>query len=384
MPLPDRTEVFICGAGPAGLALAVGLQQQGVPHLLCDRLAEGQNTSRAAVVHARTLERLEALGISNRLVAQGNPIPTFAVCEGETRRLTVDLSTLKTAYPYGLIIPQDRTEAILRERLAELGGAVNWSHEVVGIARGDEGATVSVRQKDGTIQQVAARFVIGTDGFHSAVRAAAQIPFQHGTYPESFILGDVEGHWPLPPDVIQLYLHPEGLMVVVPFSPRHLRIVATCDQAPEHPSLDDLSAIATARGPSGVRLERLVWSSRFRIHHGVAERYREGPFLLAGDAAHVHSPAGGQGMNTGIQDSVRLAELLAEAIRDGRLEALDAYESERRPVAEGVVAMTDRMTRLAALKGPMGRGLRSLVLRAVGASSTMRQGIARQIAELDS
>ncbi|GJE55607.1 MULTISPECIES: FAD-dependent monooxygenase [Methylobacterium] len=383
MSLPTQTEVFVCGAGPAGLALAIGLSVKGVPFVLCDRLAEGQNTSRAAVVHARTLERLETVGVSARLVAAGNPVPTFALCAGDERLLTIDLGGLETAYPYGLIVPQDRTEAILRERLAEGGAAVNWCSEVVGIERGDVGATVAVRSDDGAVRVVRARWVIGTDGFHSTVREAARIPFAHGTYAQSFILGDVEGHWPLPPDVIALYLDAAGLMVAAPFGPGHLRIVATCDEAPEHPSLDALNAIARARGPKGARFERLIWSSRFRVHHGVAARYRDGPFLLAGDAAHVHSPAGGQGMNTGIQDALRLAELLAETIRDGRPGALDAYERERRPVAEAVVRMTDRMTRIASLTGPLSSGLRNLALRAAGTSPGIRRRIAVQLAELN-
>lgn len=384
MAVPERTDILICGAGPSGLALAVALAHRGIPFLLCDRLAEGQNTSRAAVVHARTLERLEMLGVAETLVAQGNPVPVFTMRERDEVLLRLDFSGLPTAYPYALILPQNRTEAALRQRLRELGGAIHWRHAVESVAVKGEGAEVVLRDEAETLATVSARFVVAADGFHSTVREAAGIPFRTGTYAQSFVLADVRGPWPLGAQEVQLFLGERGLMVAAPFAADHLRLVATCDEAEPHPPLDLFRAILAERGPAGARLDALVWSSRFRVHHGVAARYRAGPLFLVGDAAHVHSPAGGQGMNTGIQDAIRLGALLADVLRDGADPAsLDRYEAERRPVAEGVVAMTDRMTRLAALRGGLPRAARNLVLRGVGRLPALRRVIATRIAELD-
>jgi 2-polyprenyl-6-methoxyphenol hydroxylase-like FAD-dependent oxidoreductase len=184
------------------------------------------------------------------------------------------------------------------------------------------------------------------------------------------VLADVRLDWDLPTAEVQLFFSPAGLVVVAPLPGGHHRVVATVDssvgQAPEHPGLDDITELLSTRGPSSpTRVHEVVWSSRFRVHHRLAGSYRRGPVFLAGDAAHVHSPAGGQGMNTGIQDAALLGSLLADVLSaDADLAVLDSYETRRRPVARDVVRMTDRMTRAATLRGSAAR-LRNLALRVV-------------------
>ncbi|MEU0791608.1 FAD-dependent monooxygenase [Amycolatopsis sp. NPDC005961] len=381
MSLPTRTDVLISGAGPAGLATAIVLAEAGVDFVLLDRQAEGANTSRACVVHARTLEVLAELGVTERLKELGVVVPTFTVRDGATVLAKVPFGGLPTAYPYTLMVPQDRTEAVLLARLRELGGDVHRPYEVTAVAGDDTGVTVTTT--GGTVR---AKYVVGADGMRSTVREQAGIGFTGASYAESFVLADVRMSWPLDRAEVSLHLSPEGVTVVAPLpgSDDRYRVVATVAEAPEHPGITDIQSIVDARGPEGARsrVTEVVWSSRFRVHHRVADHYRAGRVLLAGDAAHVHSPAGGQGMNTGIQDAVALGRLLARVAAGEPDALLDEYETTRRPVATGVVAFTDRMTRMATLRPRPARLLRNTVLKTVFSLPPMREKLAYQLSEL--
>ncbi|MEV0399173.1 FAD-dependent monooxygenase [Actinoallomurus sp. NPDC050550] len=371
--LPDTTEVAIVGAGPTGLALAASLADRGVEFVLLDKAAEGTNTSRAAVVHARTLEVLEPLGVTGELIERGVIVPTFTVRDRDRTLMKVDFGGLPTAHPYTLMVPQSTTEEVLLRRLRALGGDVHRGSAVTAVTGDSEGATV--RLADGAT--VRARSVVGADGMHSVVREQAGIGFTGGAYAESFILADVRVEWELPDDEVQLFLSPEGVVVVAPLPGGRHRVVATVADAPEHPDADDVREVLGTRGPqsSPARIGDVVWSSRFRVHHRIADHYRAGRIFLAGDAAHVHSPAGGQGMNTGIQDAVDLAGRLAAGTEDG-------YEAARRPVAAEVVAMTDRMTRAANLDGNVARMVRNTLLTVAGHNPTVRRKLAMRLSEL--
>jgi 2-polyprenyl-6-methoxyphenol hydroxylase-like FAD-dependent oxidoreductase len=348
------TDVLIVGAGPTGLTLATALAIRGIETNVVDREAAGANTSRAAVVHARTLEVLESIGVTDRLVKLGIHAPRFTIRDRDDVLVTVRFDNLPTGYPYTLMISQALTEAVLRERFAELGGQVLWGRALTDLAQNDHGVIATL--DDGT--KLDARYLVGADGMHSAVRDRAGIPFRGGRYEESFSLADVRLTGAVPNDEVILYFSPAGLAVVAPLPDGVHRIVATVDSAPEHPDIEYVQALLDARGPEHERfiVNEVGWGSRFRVHHRVVDTYRAGRILLAGDAAHVHSPAGGQGMNTGIQDAIVLAEALARALTSSNEEPLNAYGATRRPIATEVVAFTDRLTRLATV----GRGLRPL------------------------
>ncbi|UOZ05152.1 FAD-dependent monooxygenase [Amycolatopsis sp. WQ 127309] len=381
MNLPSRTDVVIAGAGPAGLAAAIALAEAGVDHVLLDRQAEGANTSRACVIHARTLEVLAELGVTERLKELGVVVPTFTVRDGAAVLARVPFGGLPTAYPYTLMVPQDVTEAVLLARLREAGGDVHRPYEVTAVAGDDTGVTVTA----GT-QAIRARYVIGADGMHSVVREQAGIGFTGASYPESFVLADVRMSWPLAREEVSLHLSPEGVTVVAPLpgAADRYRVVATVASAAEKPGIEDIQSIVDKRGPEGARsrVTEVLWSSRFRVHHRVADHYRAGRILLAGDAAHVHSPAGGQGMNTGIQDAVALGGLLARVLAGEPDALLDTYEQTRRPVATGMVAFTDRMTRMATLRPRPARLLRNTVLKLAFGLPPVRAKMAYQLAEL--
>ncbi len=315
-PLPAATDVVIVGAGPFGLALACVLAKMTIPFLIVDELEEGSNTSRAAVVHARTLEVLEELEVTDRLRAEGLVVPVFIVRDRDRVLARVRFEGLPTRYPFVLMVTQNVTEAILLARLRELGGDVHRPYKVTDLSQVSDRVTVTVSAEGGQPQTVIARYVIGADGMHSMVRERAGIGFTGASYEESFVLADVRMKWPLRADEVMLFFSPDGLVVVAPLPGGQYRIVATLDDAPARPGITDVQHLLDTRGPQTerARIEEIVWSSRFRIHHRVADRYRNSRELLAGDAAHVHSPAGGQGMNTGIQDAIMLGEVLAKVL----------------------------------------------------------------------
>ncbi|MER8096716.1 FAD-dependent oxidoreductase [Streptomyces goshikiensis] len=380
-PLPARTEVAVVGAGPTGLALAVTLAGAGIPFVLLDRQAEGANTSRAAVVHARTLEVLDELDrsgkLSGELIRRGIPVSRFRIRDGARLLTTIPFDGLATAHPYALMVPQYETEAVLLARLRALGGDVHRPYEVTGITQDADGVTLTTA----TGETLRAAHAVGADGMHSAVRGAAGIGFTGSAYEESFVLADVTMDWAPGPREVSLTFAGAGLTVVAPLpgessgSGRY-RVVATAADAPAEPSLAYVQRLLDDRAPGQATVTGLAWSSRFRIHHRVADRYRSGRLLLAGDAAHVHSPAGGQGMNTGIQDGYALGRALATG-------DLDGYEARRRPVALRVVALTDRLTRVATTRSPLVRAARNTALPLLGRIPALRDRLATELAELN-
>jgi 2-polyprenyl-6-methoxyphenol hydroxylase-like FAD-dependent oxidoreductase len=377
-------EVVIVGAGPTGLALGAELQRFGISPLILDRLAAGANTSRAAVIHARTLEVLEPLGIVPELIANGVIVPIFRMRERSRILATVDFSGLKTAYPFTLMCPQDRTERILLERLQALGGSVRRPCEVFAIQPNGSGVEIHYQSGDEPVI-LRTEWLVGCDGMHSIVREQAAIPFEGGEYEESFILADVQMDWPIERNEASLFLSEKGLVVVVPLPDNHFRIVATVENAPEMPTSADFESILKERGPEdgNVKINHLAWSTRFHIHHRVAKMLRKGRILLTGDAAHVHSPAGGQGMNTGIQDAVSLATALHRTLRNGDESALDTWQERRLSIARNVVKTTDQMTKLATLSSPAAKLLRNIAIEIMGHVPLAQHALAERLSELD-
>jgi 2-polyprenyl-6-methoxyphenol hydroxylase-like FAD-dependent oxidoreductase len=372
------TDVLVIGAGPTGLTLAASLVSRGIATTVVDRQAEGANTSRAAVVNARSLEVLEGLDVARRLVKEGVQAPVFSIRDRGRTLIPIDFSALPTAYPYSLMVPQSTTERLLRERLDELGGTVVRPKTVTAIAQDSDGVTATF--DDGGV--IRARYAVGADGIRSIVREHAHIGFEGGAYEESFMLADVRLAGDAPVDEVILFWATAGLTVVAPLPDGIYRIVAPVADAPEEPSAEFVQQLLDTRvGSSRLVVTDVIWGSRFRIHHRVADTYRAGRLLLAGDAAHVHSPAGGQGMNLGIQDAIALSDALAAVLAGEPETVLDDYSAARRPIAKGVVAMTDRLTRLATLPRAL-RPVRNVAISMAGRLPFVRRALARQLSGL--
>jgi 2-polyprenyl-6-methoxyphenol hydroxylase-like FAD-dependent oxidoreductase len=376
--LPTTTDVLVIGAGPTGLTVAVSLAGWGLDVTVADAQTAGANTSRAAVVHARTLEVLEDLGVSERLTVLGIHAPRFTVKDRDRTLVPVGFGELPTRYPYTLLVSQAVTERVLLERLIELGGRVARPYTLESLTQDGEGVTALF--SDGSA--VTAKYLVGADGMHSTVREQAGIGFEGGEFGESFSLADVRLTGDVPEDGVILYFSPAGLLVVAPLPDGTHRIVSIVDEAPSQPDAAFVQRLLDSRGPEKERavVREVVWGSRFRVHHRVADTFRAGRVLLAGDAAHVHSPAGGQGMNTGIQDAIALAEALSIALK-GDEEALDAYAAIRRPIALQVVAFAGRLSRLANMNKHV-RPIRNLVLRTLALTPIFRRVLAWRLSGL--
>ncbi len=368
----SKSSVLVVGAGPTGLVAAVALATRGREVRVVDAAAEGANTSRAAVVHPRTLEVLESLQITPRILDRAVRVPRFDIRDGANSLARLDFSTLDTRYPFTAMISQADTEAILRERLGELGVAVEWNIRVESL---DADGRADLVTSDGRTDSVRPDVVIGADGMHSTVREAVEIAFPGAGYEQSFILADVSMDWPVPRDTVSLTFAPEGLAVVAPLPDNRFRVVATADDPPSQPSAVDIETLLQRRAGSA-DVGDVAWSGRFRVHHRLAESYRRGAVFLVGDAAHVHSPAGGQGMNTGIQDATALIEILTTGGDP------DSYESMRRPIARRVLRLTDRMTRAATVDVVGARFVRNSMIRAGLSLPPVRHRIAMEISEL--
>lgn len=364
---PASTDVLIVGAGPTGLALAISLAQAGVDHVLIDKLDAGQNTSRAAVVHAHTLEALDDLGVAQPLADAGLKLQHFSLRDRDRTLVRLRFDALPSDFSYLLMITQDVTEDILAKRLEALGGHIYRGCVATSVETNRDSVRVWVQSGE-TQRAIDARYVVGADGMHSIVRKTANIPFDGDQYEHSFVLADVDMDWPLGREEVMLFLTPTGPLVIAPLPNGRFRIVTAMEDAPAQPSVADIQAIIDAHGPTNARatVRDVAWGSRFRIHHRLARHYRKGRLLIMGDAAHVHSPAGGQGMNTGLVDATVLGRLLTAVVSGKKpAHALDQYEHLRRPAAAKVLEIAGGLTDMAMAKGAFARMARDTRLRVV-------------------
>jgi 2-polyprenyl-6-methoxyphenol hydroxylase-like FAD-dependent oxidoreductase len=368
-----EADVLVVGAGPTGLTLAGVLNAMGASVRVVDRQLDRVRDSRALAVQPRTLEVLRGLGVSHMLVERGNAAAQLRIHAGE-RLVPVrlfDVGLEDTAYPFLLFISQAETEAVLNEHLAERGVQVERGVEFVGFEQHGGGVSCTLRHMDGRTARLQARFLVGCDGAHSTVRHRAGIPFQGAAYAQTFVLADLEVDGDLEEGVAHAFLAAGGMLFFFPLArPASWRMLGmrpgdTTGGAPERtePALATVQAIADAFTGGTLSLRDPVWLTYFRLHHRHAARYRAGRIFLAGDAAHVHSPAGAQGMNTGIQEAWNLGwklALAAKGIADETL--LDTYETERRPIGRSVLRFTDRATTIATSENRTLRLLRTQIV----------------------
>ncbi|MBL6654126.1 MAG: FAD-dependent oxidoreductase [Reyranella sp.] len=345
MSVENAAEVLIVGAGPTGLSLAITLRRHGIPVRIVDRAAQPTAVSKALALWSASLEALQGMGVVDRFVAEGQRLSALCVGEGDRRLATLAVGEgIDSAFPFPLLLPQSRTEALLTARLGELGVAIERNVELIGVGQDATGVTATLRRADGGAEVVRTKYLAGCDGARSAVRQTLDIPFEGYTEPQTFLLADVKiDGGDLDHRSIYLWWHNGGTIAMFPFGNEVWRIFSMrgedSPQGDEPATLEEMQYCVDRYGPSGLKLRDPSWLSIFRINERLAARYRAGRCFLAGDAAHIHSPAGGQGMNTGIQDAVNLGWKLAYVLKgagDSDL-LLDSYEAERRPIARAVI-----------------------------------------------
>ena len=346
-----RADVLIVGAGPSGSTLACALARAGVSFHLIDKAERRSPYSRALVIHPRSLEILDRLGALEVLLARGNPVQSVRIHIGGNPRLEVDFSEAQYGgcrFPEALFVEQNRTEAALDACLARSGFHAFFDRELIDFEEGADGVRAKCRDADNGSYRVECRYIVGCDGAHSTVRHGMDIAFSGSAYAQDFMLADVDLEWGQDRHSFQAFIERGGFMACFPLREK-TRLVAARGRYREDsgtPSLEDFERLLDHLVPYDVRISNPAWIARFHLHHRIADRFRMGRACLAGDAAHIHSPVGGQGMNTGIQDSWNLGWKLAWALRSGDPaaadEILETYHDERYPVGRLLIRTTDR------------------------------------------
>lgn len=375
-------EVLIVGAGPTGLAHALWLARAGVRVRIIDRMAEPGTSSRAVGVAARTLELYRQLGIADEVVAEGWRTPAINFWVLGERAAHVEMAGMgegQTPYPFELMFPQGAHERLLIRALEAAGVRVERPRALVGFTQDEDGVTAAL--DDGSTCRAA--YLAGCDGAHSAVREALAIGLPGGTYAQRFFVADVDGAGPVMDGELHISLDTSRFLAAFPLAVGRARVIGN--------TADDTSRWDEVAGEVTAHLQLAVTAVRdfssYRVHHRVADAFRRGRAFLLGDAAHLHSPAGAQGMNTGVGDAINLAWKLAAVLRGAPATVLDSYEPERRGFARRLVATTDRVFQLATREGGVAEFIRTriaphAVQAALGIEWT-RQAAFRVIGQLE-
>ncbi|MFJ1707795.1 FAD-dependent monooxygenase [Kitasatospora sp. NPDC088346] len=383
------SDVLIVGAGPTGLLLAGDLAAAGLRVTVLEKRDTESDLTRAFAVHARTLEQLDARGLADDLIATGAALGSLRLFG----RLKVDLGQLPTRFPFVLITPQSNTERLLQERAVKAGATVLRGTEVVGLRQDAHGVTLTTREPlpdgrggTGAATEHRARYAVGTDGVHSTVRDLLGIPFPGESVVNSVLLADVRLERE-PQDVITVGATDAGFAFLAPFGDGWYRVIAW-DRARQLPddarvALPELAELTRTVLGTDYGLYDPRWLSRFHSDERQVPSYRSGRVFLAGDAAHCHSPAGGQGMNTGLQDAANLGWKLVAAVRGWAPDALlDTYQTERHPVGRAVLRSSGALIRLALAQSAPTRALRSALTSAADRLGPVGRIGARQVSGL--
>jgi 2-polyprenyl-6-methoxyphenol hydroxylase-like FAD-dependent oxidoreductase len=383
-----QPQVLIVGAGPVGLTLAMELTRYGVSVRIVDKAPARTDKSKALVLWSRTLELLERGPGSARFIDAGFKVNAVNMISGNKLIGHVDMSSLGSPHNYALMLPQADTERLLEEYLAELGVQVERSVEVTALSVGDKSVEAVLRRADGSQETISAAWLAGCDGAHSVVRHSVGATFDGETNDSDWILADIHMRgYPCPDTEASVYWDKEGAFVIFPISPGRYRLIADFHASgaehPPAPTMEQVQALMNRRGPAGMEGFDPIWLAGFRINGRKVSDYRWGRAFLLGDAAHVHSPAGGQGMNTGMQDAFNLAWKLALVTRGSCAESLlNSYSAERSAVGDEVLKSAGRLTTIGTLRSPVLQTIRNVVGHAILGIAPAQRAFADNMSEL--
>lgn len=384
-------DVLIVGAGPTGMTLACVLCRYGLRVRLIDAGRGPTPWSKAQVLHARTLEILEQLGIVGPFLATGKPLHSLSMYTKDCKRLfQFQVGEADSIYPYMLSLSQHDTEVLLIEQLQRFGIDIERQTRLVDLRQDLDGVSAYIhRASDGLEDSIRARYLVGCDGVGSTVRQLLSIEYAGSTYRQRVLQADVRIDWPLrhPDDEVIGFVSEHGPLGAFPLPGEHRYRLMIFD-AGLAPTLENFQYLLDTRGPEGARVSDAAWMNEYTIHCRRAERFGLGRVFLAGDAVHTHSPSTGQGMNTGMQDAFNLGWKLGLVLKQGgNPSVLESYESERIPVADKLLSTTDATTRglndILTLYSPVAQGLRNALLRLLTPMGLVQRKVSRTLSMLD-
>jgi 2-polyprenyl-6-methoxyphenol hydroxylase-like FAD-dependent oxidoreductase len=386
--MKSATDVLVVGAGPVGLTMACELARHGAACRIIDKAPAPSETSKALGIFPRTLEVFQMMGIVEEVLGAGLKIDGISFYNRGGQIGHIGFSCLPCRYRFAISLPQNQTEQILCQLLMKCGVHVERSKEFVGLSQINEGVRSVIRDSNGNEETIESEWLIGCDGAHSGVRHALSLPFEGEAYTETFLLADTKVESSLDRIHIHLFLADDGIVGIFPFRSELCRVIASVGEWKENSEeselqLAEVQALVDRRTGQDIQLRDAVWLSRFQIARRKIHEFRFGRVFLAGDSAHIHSPAGGQGTNTGIQDAFNLAWKMAQVIhRHSPVSLLDSYTEEREPVAKMVLNLTDRLTRMATLQNPFGQQLRNALLPLLTGIHLVEDRVAETMAEI--
>jgi 2-polyprenyl-6-methoxyphenol hydroxylase-like FAD-dependent oxidoreductase len=380
--------VLIIGGGPVGLTLAIELARYGVPVRIVEKAAHRTDKSKAVVLWSRTLELLDRAGCTEGFVAGGQKVNKAHIIAAGKPIGDVDIRTVESPFPYALMVPQSDTERLLEEHLGKLGVTVERQIEMTDFTPDDSGVTTVLRHADGQEETVRSEWLIGCDGAHSIVRHKLGLSFEGETLNSDWALADIHmTGFPFPETEMATYWHQDGVLVVIPMSRTRFRIIADLGpskgETPAPPTLDQVQAIISQRGPADLVAFDPIWLAAFRINERKVTDYRSGRVFVVGDAAHIHSPAGGQGMNTGMQDAFNLAWKLAMVCQKTCSPSLlDSYSVERSEIGDQVLKAAGRLTAVAVMRNHTAQTVRNLIGRFMLGLAPVRRAMVDTMTEV--
>jgi 2-polyprenyl-6-methoxyphenol hydroxylase-like FAD-dependent oxidoreductase len=364
--MPPNIDVLVAGAGPVGLVMAAELARYGLSVRIVEKNAQRTDKSKALVVWSRTLELMDRLGCTESFLATGLKSTAANISAGTKPIARINFDSAETHYPFALMIPQSETERLLEEFLQKLGVQVERSVEITGFTDSQNSVSSILRDANGCEEIVEASWLVGCDGAHSTVRRELGMEFKGSTQPSDWMLADAHLTGVPHPGETCAFWHSDGVLIIFPITPGRYRVIADSGPTDSNtpcpdPTLEDIQAVLDRRGPGGIKISDPIWLAAFHINERKVSDYQSGRVFLAGDAAHIHSPAGGQGMNTGMQDAFNLAWKLAMVSHGtcGHHPVLESYSPERSGVGDMVLKAAGRFTDLAILKGAAKQSIRN-------------------------